>query len=124
MRRILALLATLTLVFLAPPAWAGGGQGTDIDWFYNSGDHDAQARFVSVGEHIGLCKLNNAKVYAEFGVLDGGTEPLYKTYYDGAQDSCTDYDWDVIDGKTIRLRVCEVKTGLPNDCSGWRYGTA
>ena len=66
MCKILALLATLTLAFLAPPAWAGGGQGTGTDWIYNSGDHDAQARFVSVGEHI----------------------------------------------------------GLPNDCSGWRYGTA
>ncbi len=48
-------------MMFAPAAWAA----TDIDYFYNSGDHDAKARFRSYGEHIDLCKLNKAKVLVE-----------------------------------------------------------
>ena len=63
MKRVgLAVLAAVgSVLVLAPaPAQAGAGQGTDIDWFWNSGDHDAKARFRSVGEHIDLCKHNVA----------------------------------------------------------------
>ncbi|MCF6378117.1 hypothetical protein L2K70_10935 [Nocardioides KLBMP 9356] len=116
------LAAIASVLVLAPaPAQAGAGQGTDIDWFWNSGDHDAKARFRSVGEHIDLCKHNVAQVYAEYGIAGGS---LTKTYYDGALDTCKDIDWSATDGQSIRVRVCEVKTGIPNDCSDFKYGTA
>ncbi len=103
--------------FGTPAAWAG----TDIAWFYNSGDHDAKARFRAVGEHIDLCKLNKAKVYVDYGVAGGSTT---RTYYDGALDTCKDIDWSASEGVSVKLKVCEVKTLAPDDCSDWRYGTA
>lgn len=109
--------AFAAVIFAIPSAHAE----TNIDWFYNSGDHDAKARFRAVGEHIDLCKLNNGKVYVDYGIAGGGTT---RTYYDGGIDTCKDIDWSVTDGKSVKLKVCEEKGAWPDDCSDWKYGTA
>ena len=114
-----AAVGLFAFIVMAPgAAWAG----TDIAWFWNSGDHDAKARFRAYGEHIDLCKHNNARVYVQYGVDDGGS--VTRTDYDGGIDTCKDIDWSAPDGYRIRLKVCEAKTLAPDDCSGWRYGVA
>ncbi|MDN5893670.1 MAG: hypothetical protein L0H93_06545 [Nocardioides sp.] len=112
-----AAVAAVAFTFAGSAAVAGTGTG----WFYNSGDHDAKARFRPVGEHIDLCKLNKAKVYVVYGVAGGSTT---RTYYDGKLDTCKNINWSVKDGKSVKLKVCEQKTLAPDDCSKWKYGVA
>lgn len=111
-----AMATFATVVFAAPSAWAG----TDIGYFYNSGDHDAKANFKSYGEHFTLCKLNNAKVYIDY--QNAGQEK--RVYYDGGLDTCTDINESFSEGSKVRVQVCEEKTLAPDDCSNFREGVA
>lgn len=110
-----ALVAVFT-VLLMPTA----AQAAEIGWFYNSNDHDAKARFRSYGDHIDLCKLNNAKVYVDYS--NSGRSS--RVYYDGTQDTCTDINENFPEGSIVYIQVCELKTLSPDDCSDYHAGVA
>ncbi|MDN5894741.1 MAG: hypothetical protein L0H93_12020, partial [Nocardioides sp.] len=97
---------------LAPAAYAG----TNIGWVWNSDDHDAKARFRNVGDHVDLCRHNNAKVKVQVRTGRSGTR---SGSYNGAIDTCKNLNWNFDEGDWVQIKVCEVKTAFPDDCSPW-----
>lgn len=114
-----ASVAAAAFVLLTPTtAFAG----TNVPWIWNSDDHDAKARFRHYGEHVDLCKHNNAKVKVQVQTQTSGSR---SGTYDGGVDSCKDFNWSFAEGDWVRIKVCEVKTAFPDDCSPWsNYGRA
>lgn len=114
-----ACVGGAALVLVSP---AAAFAGTDIPWIWNSDDHDAKARFRHYGEHVDLCKHNNAEVKVYVRTESSGSR---EGTYDGAIDSCKDFNWSFTEGDWVQIKVCEVKTLAPDDCSPWsNFGTA
>lgn len=92
-------------------------------WVYNSDDHDAKAKFFSYGEHVKLCKLNNAYVYVKIKAYNsaGSVVEERRGEYDGAIDSCRDFNYAFGEGLDVYIKVCEQKRLGPDDCSAWDY---
>lgn len=119
MKRVSAVLSAglASLWLLAPPASADGY------YVYNSGDHDAKAKFFDYGEKVDLCKLNEAWVYVRVRYYDssGTFVELDKKWYDGPIDSCTDpnLNYAMPENRPVDIKVCEYKAAFPDDCSPW-----
>lgn len=108
--------ATFAIFGISAPAMAE----SDINWTWNSDDHDARARFAAEGEHF----------YGQ--ELDGST---YVHWAAGSQVSNWwipgDEDgnlWSLnegfAEGTKVTMRVCQYHDNYPDDCSGTKSGVA
>lgn len=117
-KNLAALVAAAGLsAGLAAPAIAS----QDIGWTWNSGDEDSKARFLAYGEHLqGLEKSGSGYIKYEYATVSGLTWNI-----PGSTDNTVkDLDLSIDENKYFGLQVCEVKTGLPDDCSSWKRGVS
>lgn len=112
-----ALAGAAVLVSLAGPAFAS----QDIGWTWNSGDHDVQAHFQALGEHVYGYEYNG-NTYVDWNTAATGSS---RWYLPGSDDRKKhDLNLDLAENKTFGMNVCQYHTAFPDDCSGWKYGVS
>jgi hypothetical protein len=99
---------------IAAPAVAS----QNIGWTWNSGDHDAKAKFTASGDtYTGIGYEPNS--FVNWGGPSGsGRWNLGKS----GNEQTLPFKW--AENKTVTLNVCQKHTGFPDDCSGTKYGVS
>lgn len=110
---IVAVMAVLG----AAPAVAG----QDIDWTWNSGDHDSKVKFFSAYDNF------HAYEYAGTNYMDyyGGSRSGLRWGIPGGADRAEHtLNENFAEGTAVGLNICQQHTAFPDDCSGWKHGVA
>ena len=107
---------TAVLLGITAPSFAAS---QDIPWIWNSGDHDAEARFESTGEHI-YAKEYEGNDYVDYDPPGAGEQ---RWYIPGSEDGTQkDNNLSYGEDQEFLMQVCETKFAAPDDCSAWVGG--
>jgi hypothetical protein len=108
----------MTVLGVAGPAVAAG---VDIPYTWNSGDHDAKARFASAGDNFFAVEYEGND-YIDWSNSSIGSG---RWYVPGSEDATRKgLNLEMPEGTTVKMQVCETKTAAPDDCSDWEPGRA
>jgi hypothetical protein len=108
--------ADFAIVGISAPAMAS----QDIGWTWNSGDHDAEARFEATGEHYYAVEVNGND-YVDWS----GSSGSGRWWIPGSETNTQkDLNLSFAENTAVTLQVCEEHTAFPDDCSSTKTGVA
>lgn len=114
------LVATGIAVAVVGPASASVA-GQNIGWTWNSGDRDVRSQFVADGDNF------KAQEYHGNGYVDwsSAVNGSGRWFVPGSATEATKtLNLELTEGRTVSMKVCEEKGGLPDDCSSTKSGVS
>lgn len=119
MRTRMLVAAGITAAVVGPASASVAGQ--DIAWTWNSGDRDVRGQFLSDGDNYRGEEING-NGYINWSASGSGSGRWYVP--GAANGSIYTLNLDFAEGRSVSMKVCEEKGGLPDDCSSTKYGVS
>ncbi len=119
MRTRMLLAGCVTAAIVGPASASVASQ--DIGWTWNSGDRDVRGTFVANGDNYKGQEFHG-NGYIDWSASGSGNGRWFVP--GSANENVYTLNLELPEQKSVSMKVCEEKGGLPDDCSSTKYGVS